>query len=68
MSNVSVPFVGEKASAVSSTVTCAPGTLLTGLSFTALTVIATKSTSVIAPPVPLLPRSSATSIGESAPL
>ena len=49
------PLPLEKVRLVSSFVLCAPGTLFTGASLTALTVMATVSVSDSAPPEPVLP-------------
>ncbi len=52
-----LPFAAEKTRLVSSLVLWATGTVLTGASLTALTVIATGSVSLMGPPGPKLPRS-----------
>ena len=62
--STSVTLMPPIASAVSSLTTCAPGTVLTGASFTALTVIATGSVSESG--VPAL--SVETTVSVSAPL
>ena len=55
-------------SGVSSDVVCAVGTVLTGASLTALTVMATVSVSLRLPPVPFLPPSLVLMLKLSAPL
>ncbi len=54
---IGLPFAVEKTRFVSSLVLWAAGTVLIGASLTELTVIATGSVSLIAPPDPKLPRS-----------
>src|SRR2546428_45419 len=65
---IRLPLPDEKTRAVSSFVLCAAGTLLTGASLTALTVMATESVSLSAPPEPVLPWSLGTSCKLAAPL
>ena len=62
------PLPAEKTSAVSSLVVCAAGTLFTGASLTALTVMLTVSVSVSVPPAPVLPRSLVTMVRVAGPL
>jgi len=52
---------------VSSLTACGPGTVLTGASLTASTVIATESVSPCAPPEPVLARSLTVRLSESGP-
>ena len=54
--------------AVSSLVLCAPGTVLTGASLTALTVMTMVSVSVSVPPLPVLPPSDVNRVNLSSPL
>ena len=54
---IALPLPAENTSVVSSLVLCAMGTVLTGASLTALTVMLTVSLSVFAPPSPVFPRS-----------
>ena len=68
LTEIRLPLAELKTSAVSSMVVCAPGTLLTGASFTALTVTATVSVSVFAPPEPLFPWSSVVIVRVEEPL
>ena len=65
---IRLPLAAEKTSAVSSLVVCAPGTVFTGASLTALTVMVTVSVSVSAPPVPVLPWSLVVIVSVAAPL
>ena len=53
---------------VSSAVVCAPGTVLTGASLTALTVRATLPEADLLPPVPVLPPSATVTLRASLPL
>ena len=53
---------------VSSAVVCATGTVLIGASLTAVTVMATVSTSVSVPPEPVLPLSLVVIVNVAAPL
>ena len=52
-----LPLAVENASDVSCGVACAPGKVSTGASLTAVTVIPRLALAVLAPPLPLLPRS-----------
>src|SRR5882724_9205196 len=65
---MALPAAAENVSVPSSFMACAAGTVLTGASFTALTVMATVSTSVWAPPEPVLPRSLVVTVRLAAPL
>ena len=65
---MALPLAVQKVSVPSSLMVCAPGTVLTGASLTALTVMATESLSVRAPPEPVLPRSLVATVMLAAPL
>src|SRR5882724_6423846 len=65
---MALPPALENVSVPSSFMAWAAGTVLTGASFTALTVMATVSTSVWAPPEPVLPRSLVVTVRLAAPL
>ena len=62
------PLAVSKVRTESSLTDCAPGTVLTGGSLTALTVMLTVSVSLLAPPVPVLPWSLVTICTLAAPL
>ncbi len=63
-----LPFVAENSSGSLTNVACGPGMTLTGASFSAVTLMASVSTSMSAPPVPVLPRSFVTTVTEATPL
>ena len=63
-----LPLETENTRLVSSSVVCALGTVFTGASLTALTVMPTVSVSTKVPPVPVLPRSDVLMVNVSAPL
>src|SRR5262247_4124590 len=65
---MALPLAVENVSVPSSLMVCAPGTVLTGASFTALTVMATESLSLRAPPEPVLPWSLVVTVRLAAPL
>src|SRR5882724_6004307 len=65
---MALPAAVLKVSVPSSFMACATGTVFTGASFTALTVMATVSTSVWAPPEPVLPRSLVVTVRLALPL
>ena len=54
---IALPLPDEKTSKSSSLMVCAAGTVLTGASLTAVTVIGIKWLVDLAPPLPVLPRS-----------
>ena len=68
LTEIRLPFRVEKTSEASSFMLCADGTVLSGASLTALTVMPTVSVSVNAPPEPVLPWSSVVSVRVTAPL
>src|SRR5882724_5132421 len=65
---MALPAAVLKVSVPSSFMAWAAGTVFTGASFTALTVMATVSTSVLAPPEPVLPRSLVVTVRLALPL
>src|SRR5882724_5567837 len=65
---MALPAAAENVSVPSSFMAWATGTVLTGASLTALTVMATVSTSVWAPPEPVLPRSLVVTVRLALPL
>src|SRR5882672_10581155 len=65
---MALPAAVLKVSVPSSFMACATGTVFTGASFTALTVMATVSVSPSAPPEPVLPRSLVVTVRLAAPL
>src|SRR5215510_4759409 len=65
---MALPLAVENVSVPSSLMVCAPGTVFTGASLTALTVMATESTSPRAPPEPVLPWSLVVTVRLAAPL
>src|SRR5215468_5795452 len=65
---MALPFAVLKVSVPSSFMVWAAGTVFTGASSTALTVMATESTSVLAPPDPVLPWSLVVTVRLAAPL
>jgi hypothetical protein len=54
---IALPLLVEKTRSTSSTTVCTAGAVMTGASFTALTVMLTVSVSLSAPPMPVFPRS-----------
>ena len=65
---MALPLEVEKTRFVSSATVCVPGTLFTGASLTALTVMLTVSVSLSGPPAPVLPLSLAVTVSEAEPL
>src|SRR5262252_9545368 len=65
---IALPLATLNVSVPSSFMVCAAGTVLTGASLTALTVMATESTSVSGPPEPVLPWSLVVTVRLAAPL
>ena len=65
---MALPLATEKVSVPSSFMVCAAGTVFTGASLTALTVMATVSVSVWAPPEPVLPWSLVVTVRLAVPL
>jgi hypothetical protein len=62
---MALPLPLENTSAVFCGVACAPGTVFTGGSFTAVMLIGREMLPVLAPPEPVLPRSFAVSVSVS---
>jgi len=64
---IALPLPAENTRSVSSLTACGPGTVFTGASLTALTVIATVSVSLCATPAPVLPWSLTVRLSVSGP-